>query len=156
MHDPADKPRTLILPPVPFAVALAGGWWLDRHWLALPLTLGGWAPLLGGALVAAGLLLLGWTLWTFRRHHTTVNPYAGASALCTSGPFRFSRNPIYLGDFVLLAGLALHWQTVWPLLATPLLWALIRYSVIRHEEAHLQAKFGMAYRDYCARVRRWL
>lgn len=156
MRDSADKPRTLILPPVPFALALAGGWWLDRHWHALPITLDGWAQPVGGVLVGAGLLVLGWTLLTFQRHRTTVSPYGAASALCTDGPFQYSRNPIYLGDFVLLAGLALSWQTAWPLLAAPALWAMIRYGVIRHEEAHLTAKFGGAYRAYAARVRRWL
>jgi len=65
--------------------------------------------------------LFGWTLWTFARHRTTVNPYGGASALCTGGPFHFSRNPIYLGDWFILAGVSLLLGTVWPLVFAPLI-----------------------------------
>lgn len=152
----AHRPATLILPPAPYAAALAGGWWLDRHVQALPLgggMAGTWA---GWLLVGIGLALFAWTLATFWRHRTTVNPYKAASALCTGGPFRFSRNPIYVGDWFILAGVSLLLQTLWPLLFAPLIWALLRYGVIRHEEAHLEAKFGDAYRTYRARVRRWL
>jgi len=79
-----------------------------------------------------------------------------ASALCTSGPFRFSRNPIYLGDWLILVGVSLLLSTFWPLLFAPLIWIMLRFGVIRHEEAHLEAKFGDAYRGYKTRVRRWL
>ncbi len=152
----ARRPRTLILPPAPYAAALAGGWWLDGAVLALPLDLGAAARPFGWLFVGAGLLLFVWTLWAFRRHRTTVNPYQGAAALCTGGPFRFSRNPIYLGDWLILIGASLLLKTAWPLLFAPLIWAMIRYGVIRHEEAHLEAKFGETYRNYKARVRRWL
>lgn len=156
MSDPLHRPRTLILPPAPYAAALAGGWWLDRHVHALPLDWGLAGQILGGGLLGIGLVLFGWTLITFWRHRTTVNPYRAASTLCTGGPFRFSRNPIYVGDGFILAGLSLWLQTAWPLLFAPLVWALLRYGVIRHEERHLEARFGEAYRDYKARVRRWL
>lgn len=146
----------MILPPAPYAAALLGGWWLDRNVRALPLVDGGVSALLGWVWIAAGLALLGWTLWTFHRHNTTVNPYAGASTLCTDGPFRFSRNPIYLGDWMILAGVALLLNTLWPLAFAPIIWVMLRFGVIRHEEAHLEAKFGVAYRDYKTRVRRWI
>ncbi len=154
-HKP-DRPHTLIPPPLPYAAALIGGWWLDRHRYALPLDVGGLNGALGWLLTGIGLALLVWTLRTFRRHHTTINPYGPASTLCTDGPFRYSRNPIYLGDGFILAGLSLLLHTAWPLLFTPLIWATLRYGVIRHEEAHLEAKFGAAYRAYKQRVRRWL
>jgi protein-S-isoprenylcysteine O-methyltransferase Ste14 len=156
VQDESRRPRTLILPPVPFAAALFGGWWLDRN--GWPLPLGGGQPgeILGWLLTLAGLALFIWALVTLYRHHTTVNPYHGASHLCTDGPFRFSRNPIYLGDWLLLAGVALILDTAWPWLFAPLIWGLIRFGVIRHEEAHLALRFGAAYREYQARVRRWL
>ena len=156
MIDPSQRPRTLILPPAPYAAALLGGWWIDRNRLPLPLELGDLTAPLGGLALGAGLLLFAWTLWTFARHRTTVNPYAGASALCTRGPFRFSRNPIYLGDWFMLAGASLLLETAWPLAFAPLIWIMLRFGVIRHEEAHLEAKFGDAYRAYKSRVRRWL
>lgn len=152
----AHRPRTLILPPAPYAAAMLGGWWLDRQLLALPLDLGEAMVPLGWSAVVLGLALFAWTMWTFVRHRTTVNPYAGASALCTSGPFRFSRNPIYLGDWFVLLGVSLLLGTVWPLLFAPLIWAMLRFGVIRHEEAHLEAKFGEDYRAYKTRVRRWI
>lgn len=155
-RNPALRPRTLMLPPAPYAVAVLGGWWLDRHQLSLPLDLGAVTRPLGWLAVGLGLALFVWTLWTFARHRTTVNPYGGASALCTGGPFRFSRNPIYLGDWFILAGVSLLLGTVWPLVFAPLIWITIRFGVIRHEEAHLEAKFGDAYRDYTTRVRRWI
>jgi protein-S-isoprenylcysteine O-methyltransferase Ste14 len=152
---PAHRPRTLLLPPAPYAAAMIGGWWLDRNVLPLSWDLRAVAPLLGWLLVGAGLALFVWTLVTFARHRTTVNPYRAASTLCTGGPFRFSRNPIYLGDWFVLGGVSLLLDTAWPLAFAPLIWFMLRFGVIRHEEAHLEAKFGDAYRDYKARVRRW-
>jgi protein-S-isoprenylcysteine O-methyltransferase Ste14 len=156
MIDHALRPRTLVLPPAPYAIALFGGWWLDRHVYALPLDWGAASRPLGWLLVGIGLALFGWTLMTFWRHRTTVNPYKAASSLCTGGPFRFSRNPIYVGDWFILAGVSLLLATAWPLLFAPLIWLTLRYGVIRHEEAHLAAKFGDEYRAYQSRVRRWL
>ena len=156
MKAETQRPRTLILPPAPYAAALVGGWWLNRNGLALTLDLGAATRPLGWLAVATGLALFVWTLWTLARHHTTVNPYRAAKSLCTDGPFRFSRNPIYLGDWFLLAGVSLLMETFWPLLFAPLIWLMLRYGVIRHEEAHLEGRFGAAYLDYKARVRRWL
>jgi protein-S-isoprenylcysteine O-methyltransferase Ste14 len=156
MLNEMDRPHTLILPPAPYAAALAGGWWLDRNRLALPLDWGALTKPVGWLLVSIGLVLAIWTLATLWRHHTTVNPYKAVSELCTGGPFRLSRNPIYLGDWFILAGVTLLLETLWPLVFAPLIWVMLRYGVIRHEEAHLEARFGDAYRDYRSRVRRWL
>jgi len=111
----AAKPRTCILPPAPYAAALVGGWWLDRHMLKMTLDLGSATWPAGLAAIALGLTLFGWTLFTFWQHQTTVNPYRGATSLCTGGPFAFSRNPIYLGDWFLLFGASVLFRTAWPL-----------------------------------------
>jgi protein-S-isoprenylcysteine O-methyltransferase Ste14 len=150
------RPRTLILPPAPYAAAILGGWWLDRNFYALSLDWGFVSLLLGWIGVGLGSLLLTWTLVTCWRHRTTVNPYKAASYLCTSGPFRYSRNPIYLGDWFIFFGVSMLLVTWWPLLFAPLVWVMLRYGVIRHEEAHLAAKFGDAYQTYKTKVRRWL
>jgi protein-S-isoprenylcysteine O-methyltransferase Ste14 len=154
--EPNRRPRTLILPPAPYAAAIIGGWWLDRHFLRLPLDLGAATRPLAGLSFAIGLSLMLWGLATLIRHRTTFNPYGAATRLCVSGPFRFSRNPIYLGDWLLLAGFSLWLTTWWPILFSPLVWAAIRYGVIRHEEEHLAARYGEEYRCYQAQVRRWL
>ena len=151
-----DRPRTLVLPPAPYALALLASWWLERKGHALSFDPGPAALPLAGLLVGAGLALFLWTLYTFWRHHTTVNPYKAAAELCTSGPFAFSRNPIYLGDWFVYLGLMVWIETFWPLVFAPLVWLIVRYGVIRHEEAHLEAKFGEPYRAYRASVRRWL
>ncbi len=156
MQDESARPRTLVLPPAPFAAALTGGWWLDRTQWPLPLPDHPLAHWLGWGLTGAGLVLSIWTVATLWRHHTTVNPFRGVATLCTDGPFQFSRNPIYLGDWLILAGLSLVLATYWPLLFSPLIWLLLRYGVIRHEEAHLTLRFGDAYRRYQARTRRWI
>jgi len=152
----ARRPRTWILPPAPYALVLLLGWWLDRKIWSLPWDWGVAGDVLAWLLIGVALALFAWTLLTFWRQRTTVNPFKGASTLCTEGPFRFSRNPIYLGDWLLLVAGCQLLHTWWPLLFAPLVWTAVRYGVIRNEERHLEARFGDAYRRYKAAVRRWL
>lgn len=156
--NPADarRPRTWILPPAPYALALLLGWWLDRKVWRLPWNWGITGNVLAAVLIGIALVLFAWTLMTFWQQRTTVNPYKGASTLCTQGPFRYSRNPIYLADWLLLIAGCLLLHTWWPLLFSPLIWAAVRFGVIRNEERHLDARFGEAYRRYKAEVRRWM
>lgn len=156
MSDPTRRPATLVLPPLPYALALYASWQLDQAVWPLPFSLGPVNAWLGWMLVGVGLLLFAWTLIAFWQHHTTVNPYQAASSLVTDGPFRFSRNPIYVGDWFIYGGAMLLLQTLWPLAFVPLVWLIIRFGVIRHEEQHLEARFGEEYKKFQARVRRWL
>lgn len=152
MIDIKKRPATLLPPPLVYVAALWAAWELNRISPLPFIKLAG--P--GWALVALGGFLLLWAAITMWRHHTTVNPYRGVAHLVRGGPFRFSRNPIYLGDSMIYFGVMLIWGMLWPLILYPLVWAAIRYGVIRNEEAHLAAKFGDAYDRYCQRVRRWL
>jgi protein-S-isoprenylcysteine O-methyltransferase Ste14 len=155
MTKPVDKPATLILPPLVYAAGLVAGWWINRFF---PLGFVHSRILhdLGWALVASGVLVTIWTALTLWRHHTTVNPYKAVSNLVSSGPFAFSRNPIYLGDWLVYAGVTLLLNTFWTLPLAPVVWWVMRYQVIAHEEAHLEARFGQAYLDYMSKVRRWI
>ncbi len=155
MRDPAIRPRTLIPPPLVYAVALFAAWWLQGR-LPLPLDSGGLALPLGWGLIGVGLAGFTWALTAIWGRHTTVNPYKAASNLVTQGPFRHSRNPIYVSDWFVYAGATLLLKTVWPLLLAPLVFLVMRYLVIAHEEQHLEVRFGDEYRDYKTRVRRWL
>lgn len=146
------RPATLLPPPLVYVAALWGSWELNT---LAPLTFPKEAEA-GWTLVSAGILLLLWAAVTMFRHKTTINPYSSVSRLVESGPFRFSRNPIYLGDSIIYLGVMLIWGFLWPLLLYPVVWAAIHYGVIRNEEAHLNARFGEAYADYCKRVRRWI
>ena len=152
MPDKRERPATLLPPPLVYVATLWGAWELNK---LLPLHFLKFSGI-GWLLVMLGGLLLLWAAWTMFRHKTTVNPYAGVAHLVQSGPFGFSRNPIYLADSAIYFGVMLIWGNLWPLLLYPLVWAAIRYGVIKNEEAHLAAKFGDAYAQYCARVRRWI
>jgi protein-S-isoprenylcysteine O-methyltransferase Ste14 len=93
---------------------------------------------------------------TFRRAGTPANPYAPTTALTVHGPYRLTRNPMYLGLVLMTVGLALVMNSMWLILvAVPVLLAL-RNLVIVHEERYLEEKFGDDYRAYKQRVRRWL
>jgi protein-S-isoprenylcysteine O-methyltransferase Ste14 len=93
---------------------------------------------------------------TFRRMGTPVNPYAPTTALATSGPYRFTRNPMYLGLVLMTVGFALVMNSMWlVLMAVPVL-LLLRNLVIVREERYLEELFGDEYRAYSKRVRRWL
>lgn len=150
------KPRTKMVPPLPYFIAAIGGWWLDRHVFSMSLRLGDLRWPIAGMFIVLGLGLMVWAALTMWRWRTTINPFAPANSLCRDGPFRFSRNPIYLGDMFALIGAAVWLDSLWVLLFAPLVWWIIRQMVIRHEEAFLEARFGDVYRDYCLQVRRWL
>jgi protein-S-isoprenylcysteine O-methyltransferase Ste14 len=155
MRDPVIRPRTLVPPPLVYAVALFSAWWLEGR-LSLAFDLGDPGRLAGWGAIGVGLAGFAWSLAAIWGHRTTVNPYKAASNLVTRGPFALSRNPIYVSDWFVYLGVTLLLGTSWPLLFAPLVWAVMRFGVIAHEEAHLSAKFGQEYRDYQARVRRWL
>jgi len=150
------KPQTKMVPPLPYLAAAVAGWWLDRHVLALSLKLGDLRWPIATLFIVSGVGLMVWAALTMWRWRTTINPFSAVSSLCRDGPFRFSRNPIYLGDILALIGAAVCLDSLWVLLFTPFVWSVIRNMVIRHEEAYLEALFGDTYRDYRTQVRRWL
>lgn len=155
MSAPADAEdlRVIAPPPLLFAAGLALGAALDR---ALPLAAPPRIPWAGIVLAAAGLGLILWAGATFRAAKTTVLPYGRATFLVPGGPYRFSRNPMYLGMGAIYAGLALATGGVWAYLLLPLVLVTLHRGVIAREERHLEARFGEAYLAYKARVRRWL
>jgi protein-S-isoprenylcysteine O-methyltransferase Ste14 len=83
-------------------------------------------------------------------------PMRPSSALVTSGPYRFTRNPMYLGMAFLYIALALALGFVWPLIVLPLVIAAVDQLVIAIEEAYLVRRFGQPYCDYMAETRRWI
>jgi protein-S-isoprenylcysteine O-methyltransferase Ste14 len=151
----ADRPGVITLPPLIYAAFLVVGiYWRD----VLPLSLGP-GPLrkpIGVALVAAGILIAFWAMGTMTRARTTFNPFRPSSAIVSSGPFRFTRNPIYLGDLLIYAGVAMYFDSALALLLLPLVIVAMHFGVIVREERYLERKFGEEYRNYRQRVRRWL
>jgi protein-S-isoprenylcysteine O-methyltransferase Ste14 len=127
---------------------------------ALHYTLGGPVllrlPWLGAAVFVAGLTLMLWGARCFARAGTTIKPFERTSTLVASGPYRFTRNPMYLGMLAMLLGAALALGTPAPWLATVGLALTLQRRFIRHEERALAASLGEPYARYRARVRRWL
>lgn len=119
----------------------------------LPLPLAVVAGLAGGA--ASAYLDLGATQ-TFARKKTAVTPWRPATTLVTKGPYRYTRNPMYLGMGALFLGLALAFGFLWGLAILPAVLLVIDRFAISREEKYLENKFGDPYRDYKTQVRRWL
>jgi protein-S-isoprenylcysteine O-methyltransferase Ste14 len=112
--------------------------------------------LIGLMLFLAGIFLAAWSVRTFRKAHTNVLTSQPASAIVTTGPYSFSRNPIYVGMFLGLSGFAIAFNSLWFLAVLVAMVFVIRFGVIAREEIYLESKFGARYLDYKARVRRWL
>ncbi|WP_034474459.1 methyltransferase family protein [Aestuariibacter salexigens] len=109
-------------------------------------------------LISAGFAIAVWGVVEFRRASTTVDPtkVGKVSKLVTSGPFRFTRNPMYVGMTLCLLGIQLGWGA-WPsLLLAPLFIAYITRFQIIPEERAITDIFGVSFIQYCQRVRRWL
>ena len=117
---------------------------------------GGAWMIAGGALFFLGAAFAAWALLLMRARKTTPDPFGAASTLLQDGPYRISRNPIYLSVLFLQMGISLAFALPVVLLVLPLeIWLFNRF-VIRHEERFLREHFGAVYEHYSARVRRWI
>jgi protein-S-isoprenylcysteine O-methyltransferase Ste14 len=144
----------LFRPPLIYGASIAAG--LAFHWMwPRPLLSGVALGPMGGALVIASLLLFGASVQRFRAAGTPVPARKPTTAIVRTGPYRFSRNPIYLAFSLLQLGIAV-WVNSWWLVATlAAAIAIVHYVVIPREEQYLEARFGAEYRDYKTSVRRW-
>lgn len=150
-----DHPGVIAPPPVLYGGALAAGAGLD--WLIpLPLLEAGAGRVPGIVLIVAGLALALWCAALFLRAGTGIQPHHPSTAIVTAGPYRFSRNPIYVALTAVSVGIALWANSAWMLgLIVPTL-AVMQIGVVDREEKYLEAKFGEEYRAYKAQVRRWI
>ena len=150
----ADRgPSVRIPPPALVGGTILAAWALHR---LAPVPLG--RPLLpiGNAVLVLALALIGWAILAMVRAGTDPRPDRPDAALVEAGPFRFSRNPIYLGFLLAATGFALRWGDLWGWLAVAASFVLLEKLVIGREEAYLARRFGAAYEAYRARVRRWV
>ena len=156
MHNASpDTAQVLVLPPLVYGAAFIMGLLLHLGFPLhiFPMTL---ARGIGVVCVLVSLPLALATLRVLSRAHTPVDPIKPTTALVTDGPFRYSRNPIYVALTLLYVGVALLINALWILLLVVPVLLVIRYGVIAREEAYLTRKFGEAYRQYTTQVRRWL
>jgi protein-S-isoprenylcysteine O-methyltransferase Ste14 len=156
MADTADTAHVIIRPPIAWGAAVLAGFALD--WLVplpfLPAGLpAGW---LGVTVFVFALALVAWAIMAMTEAGSNVPTNLPTTTIVQSGPYRFTRNPIYLGMFLGLIGLAVAFDNSWLLMMLVLFAFLIRFGVVAREEAYLERKFGHVYLDYRSRVRRWL
>ncbi len=160
-----DHPNVAVPPPLIYFAFLGLGWALDRYGVQIGLPAGEDISLgldtelrrgIALALILGGLLLDGMAAGLFRRLGTAVEPWKPSTALATDGPYRFSRNPIYVGFAITYAGLAVAMDSPIALLMLIPCLVVIDWAVIRKEEAYLSRTFGAEYEAYRNRVRRWL
>jgi protein-S-isoprenylcysteine O-methyltransferase Ste14 len=144
------------MPPVWLAGFLVASW-AQATWAPMGLSLGaGWLDFAGGVLVGGGILLIALAAMEFRKYKTTIVPHETPARLIQSGIFKRSRNPIYLGDALILAGLILRWDAVLSLPLIPVfVWVIERRFVIP-EENRMRRTFRADFARYCEKTRRWL
>src|SRR5262249_1265545 len=156
MNDAADTAQVIIRPPLAWALAVIVG--LALNWLVplpfLPVHMS--ASWLGVLVLVLSVALAAWAIVTIARAGSNVPTNLPTTTIVASGPYRFTRNPIYLGMVLALIGLAIVFDNLWMLLMLVSFALVIRYGVVAREEAYLERKFGDAYGGYRARVRRWL
>ena len=146
--------------PVPwvFAIAYVAGlavqFLIPSYAVSAGLQLGLYS--IGILILAVGVMLAVWGQWLFRKARTTTVPGEISSSLVTSGPYRFSRNPMYLGLFLFFAGLSVASDSVWSVMLLVAVLAYVNLYVVPIEEKQLTASFGDAYERYRERVRRWI
>jgi protein-S-isoprenylcysteine O-methyltransferase Ste14 len=151
------KARTPIRIPAPILaivhiiLAILLGWLVP-----LPIPLPVFVPWLGLACATLGFVLGLLALLEFRRVRSALDPKKRTRSLVTSGIYRYTRNPVYLGFVFMLIGLPLNWGTYWGILLVWPLVVLMNNLVIKHEEADLEKEFKVEYAAYASRVRRWL
>jgi protein-S-isoprenylcysteine O-methyltransferase Ste14 len=156
MDDTAVTAQVIIRPPVAWGLAVIAGlalnWFLPLSFLPADLPAG----LLGTMVFVLALALVAWAIVTIISAGSNVPTNLPTTAIVEGGPYRFTRNPIYLGMFLGLIGLAIAFDNLWLLMMLVPFALVIRYGVVAREEAYLERKFGDVYRGYRSRIRRWL
>ncbi|MCH7959120.1 MAG: isoprenylcysteine carboxylmethyltransferase family protein [Candidatus Hydrogenedentes bacterium] len=159
MDEQRDAAAVRMFPPGIPVITILVGVGLSRMWpidpgFALPTPERYW---IGGLIIAGAVLSLGlWSVVIFRKSGQSENPWKPTPEIMDRGPFRFTRNPMYLQMVLICIGVAVIRMDVWILLLTPLCGWLLQRLAILPEEAYLERKFGDTYLEYKRRVRRWL
>ena len=154
----AVRPNAFPWPPVILIASLTAAFALGVY---VPLV---WVPspikelldVFGVLLIGIALLIEISAMLSLRKAKTTILPNKGSTKLVTSGPFSFTRNPIYFGNVILLFGVGLLLENIWFWLFALICGAMTQHFAIIREEAHLQAKFPAAFLAYKKKVRRWI
>ncbi len=153
-----DNPGVIAPPPLLYLGGLALGLLLQRFipLKYLPQTVRGIGLTLGSTGISMGLTVLVTGFRQMNEAQTNINPTHPATTIVTKGPFRYTRNPLYLGMTLIYLGIMFLVNSLWMMFILPVILGLINFGVIAREERYLEGKFGSQYLDYKQRVRRWL
>jgi protein-S-isoprenylcysteine O-methyltransferase Ste14 len=155
MDESTDNPRVIARPPLLYGAALVVVLVLRWFW-PVPIMAHGIALWSGLALVVLGIGIAIWGRQAMKATGTNVDPMLPATAIVTSGPFRLSRNPLYLALTLIYCGVTLAFNTWWGIVVLVPLLIIMHRGVVLREEHYLDQKFGETYRQYRAKVRRYL
>lgn len=150
-----DSAGVKVPPPLIYMLGLLAGVGIEQI-ASTPKLPGPIALAAAGAGIAASIYLDGGALRNFLRVGTAAEPWKPSSKLVTTGPYRFTRNPMYLGMACLYVGASLAFGYLWSAALLPVVLFIVDRQVIAREERYLERRFGKAYRDYKRDVRRWL
>jgi protein-S-isoprenylcysteine O-methyltransferase Ste14 len=156
MSETTDRADVVIHPPIAWGIAFVVGLAVD--WLyPLPFVPSSVPRVwVGGLVFAIGFALACWAIVTMRSAGTRIEIHKPTTTIVANGPYRFTRNPIYLGMLLGQTGFAIGFDTLWLLATLVPFYLVLRHGVIAREEAYLESKFGAVYLGYRSRVRRWL
>jgi protein-S-isoprenylcysteine O-methyltransferase Ste14 len=144
------------MPPAMFPLMGIGAGYLLQTYIPSPEPLGSRFSVLGFLVFNIAVLLVLWAVFTLRKFDTTTIPHKMTKHLVTTGPYRLSRNPIYLSFLLLVLASGLTSGNIWMLASLPIvMWSLTKYA-IEPEEAHLHEQFDEDYTAYISKVRKWL
>jgi len=152
---PGDNPGVVARPPLIYLAALLVAFAMQRLW-PMPIFARATAIGLGALAALAGIAIAVWGWRTMRAVGTNVDPTLPSTAIVTSGPFRFSRNPLYLALTLLYLGISVAFDSWWGLIGLIPLLLVMHWGVVLREERYLEAKFGDQYRKYKMKVARYL
>jgi len=154
-NQPRDRAAVAFHPPALLLVCIVGGF-IERLLIQAPFLPPDLVQPIGLPIVALAFVVFGWAVVTMRRHGASIPTHTATDAIVAEGPFRISRNPIYLSMMLLLVGIGCWANSIWFLLWTVLAVVLLTVFVIKPEERYLEGKLDERYLRYKRQVRRWI
>jgi protein-S-isoprenylcysteine O-methyltransferase Ste14 len=158
-HNASERPDVITFPPLIYLGAIGLSFvarFMFRRLPIAPKWLAGPRRKAGFGLITAGMGIMAWGAGTFQKAGTNISTHQPALTLVEEGPYRYTRNPIYIGMTAAYSGITLLLNNLWGLLLLPPLLTFVERNVIEREEAHLRARFGDAYDEFTERIPRWL